>query len=74
MLLGSTRQLNVRADVDDRDAARVKAGANVVASVRGDAAHQYRLTFVRFEPFVFAAGGLVARSELRVDFEATPVS
>ena len=67
MLLGSTRRLNVRADVDERDAVRVKPGAAVVASVRGDASRQFRLSFVRFEPFVVPKKNLTGDSAERVD-------
>lgn len=67
ILLGSTRQLNVRADVDERDAVRVKTGATVVASVRGEASRQFRLAFVRFEPFVVPKKNLTGDSAERVD-------
>jgi multidrug resistance efflux pump len=67
ILLGSTKQLNVRADIDERDAVRVKPGAAVVASVRGDASRQFRLAFVRFEPFVVPKKNLTGDSAERVD-------
>ncbi len=67
ILLGSTKQLNVRADVDERDAVRVKPSATAVASVRGDAARQFRLSFVRFEPFVVPKKNLSGDSAERVD-------
>lgn len=67
ILLGSTKQLNVRADVDERDAGRVRSGAQVVASVRGAAAQQFRLSFVRFEPFVVPKKNLTGDPAERVD-------
>jgi multidrug resistance efflux pump len=67
ILMGSTRQLNVRADVDEQDAWRVKAGAPAVASVRGDSAHRYNLRFVRFEPYVIPKKNLTGDSTERVD-------
>jgi HlyD family secretion protein len=67
ILLGSTKHLNVRADVDERDAARVKPGAAVVASVRGDASRQFKLAFARFEPFVVPKKNLTGDSAERVD-------
>jgi len=67
MLLGSVDQLNVRADVDERDAARVKKGAAVVASVRGDARRQFALRFVRVEPFVIPKKNLTNDGTERVD-------
>jgi HlyD family secretion protein len=67
MLLGSVDQLHVRADVDERDAPRVKPGASVVASVRGDARIKHPLRFVRFEPFVVPKRNLTNGAAERVD-------
>ena len=67
ILMGATSQLNVRADVDQQDAWRVKAGASAVASVRGDSSHRYRLRFVRFEPYVIPKKNLPGDSTERVD-------
>jgi HlyD family secretion protein len=67
ILLGTVDQLNVRAEVDERDASRVKQGADVVASVRGDAQRRLTLHFVRFEPFVVPKKNLTGDSSERVD-------
>jgi multidrug resistance efflux pump len=67
ILMGATSPLNVRADVDEQDAYRVKAGASAVASVRGDSSHRYRLRFVRFEPYVIPKKNLTGDSTERVD-------
>jgi multidrug resistance efflux pump len=67
ILMGATGQLNVRADVDEQDAWRVKAGASAVASVRGDSSHRYRLKFARFEPYVIPKKNLTGDSTERVD-------
>src|SRR5262249_11229903 len=67
ILMGATSQLNVRADVDEQDARRVKTGATAVASVRGDSAHRYGLRFVRFEPYVVPKKNLTGDSTERVD-------
>jgi multidrug resistance efflux pump len=67
ILMGATNQLNVRADVDEQDSWRVKAGAPAVASVRGDSSHRYRLRFVRFEPYVIPKKNLTGDSTERVD-------
>jgi HlyD family secretion protein len=67
ILMGATRQLHVRADVDEQDAWRVKAGAAAVASVRGDSGHRYDLRFVRFEPYVIPKKSLTGDSTERVD-------
>lgn len=67
ILMGATNQLNVRADVDEQDAWRVKKGAAAVASVRGDSSHRYSLRFVRFEPYVIPKKNLTGDSTERVD-------
>jgi len=67
ILMGATTQLHVRADVDERDAWRVKTGASGVASVRGDSSHRYRLRLVRFEPYVIPKKNLTGDSTERVD-------
>ena len=67
ILMGATDQLNVRADVDEQDAWRVKAGAAAMASVRGDSGHRYALRFVRFEPYVIPKKNLTGDSTERVD-------
>jgi len=67
ILMGSTAQLNVRADVDEQNAWRVKSGAKGLASVRGDSAERYPLRFVRFEPYVIPKKNLTGDSTERVD-------
>lgn len=67
ILMGATDQLNVRADVDEQDAWRVKAGSAALASVRGETSHRYRLRFVRFEPYVIPKKNLTGDSTERVD-------
>ena len=67
MLLGTVDQLHVRAEVDERDAPRVKPEAAVVASVRGDAGTKHRLRFVRYEPFVVPKKNLTNGATERVD-------
>jgi multidrug resistance efflux pump len=67
ILMGAAGELNVRADVDEQDAARVRAGAPATASPRGDAGHRFRLRFVRFEPYVIPKKNLTGDSTERVD-------
>lgn len=67
ILMGATDQLNVRADVDEQDAWRVKSGVAAIASVRGDSGHPYALQFVRFEPYVIPKKNLTGDSTERVD-------
>jgi multidrug resistance efflux pump len=67
ILMGSVDHLNVRADVDERDASRVRPGAVAVASVRGDSRRKFTLQFVRFEPLVIPKKNLTGDSSERVD-------
>ena len=67
MVFGGGRELHVRADVDEEDAWRVKAGAAAVAHVRGNSKAEYALEFVRFEPYVIAKKSLTGAAQERVD-------
>jgi multidrug resistance efflux pump len=67
ILLGSVDQLNVRAQVDERDAPRVRQEAAAIATVRGDTSRQLKLHFVRFEPFVVPKKNLTGDGSERVD-------
>jgi HlyD family secretion protein len=67
IILGGSRPLNVRVDVDEHEAWRVKAGAAATAHVRGDAGLKTSLEFVRFEPFVVPKKSLTGDSTERVD-------
>ena len=67
MIFGGGRELHVRADVDEEDAWRVKAGASAMARVRGNSADTHALEFVRFEPYVIAKQSLTGAATERVD-------
>jgi multidrug efflux pump subunit AcrA (membrane-fusion protein) len=67
ILLGGSRPLNLRVDVDEHEAWRVKSGAAATAHVRGDAHLKTPLHFVRFEPFVVPKKSLTGDSTERVD-------
>lgn len=67
ILMGATAHLNVRADIDEQDAWRVKAGATATGSVRGNASQRLALQFVRFEPYVIPKKNLTGDSTERVD-------
>lgn len=67
MLMGDTSHLNVRADIDEQDAARVRANAPGVASARGNGACRYPLRFLRFEPYVIPKKNLTNDASERVD-------
>ncbi len=67
MIFGGGRELHVRADVDEEDAWRVKAGAPATAHVRGNSSDTYPLEFVRFEPYVVPKQSLTGSATERVD-------
>jgi HlyD family secretion protein len=67
MILGGVTPLNVRVDVDEENAWRVKAGAPAQSSPRGDGITKIPLEFVRFEPYVIPKQSLTGDSTERVD-------
>lgn len=67
MVLGNIRELQVRADVDEQIAPRVRAGAAGTGYVRGDANRPIPLQFVRIEPYVIPKVSLTGGSSERVD-------
>lgn len=67
ILMGAAGALHVRADVDEKDAWRVRPGARAVASVRGNAELRYELQFVRVEPYVVPKRNLTGETVERTD-------
>ncbi|MDX2185432.1 MAG: efflux RND transporter periplasmic adaptor subunit [Opitutaceae bacterium] len=67
MILGSIEELQVRVDLDEQLAPRVRKGAAAVAYVKGDAAHPLALQFVRVEPVIIPKRSLTGNSIERVD-------
>jgi len=67
VLLGRSKPLHVRVDVDEHEGWRVPSGAGAVGHVRGNTALKTPLQFVRFEPFVVPKRSLTGDSTERVD-------
>ena len=67
ILLGDTATLQVRADVDEQIAPRVRAGMPATGYLKGDPARPIELQFVRIEPFVVPKTSLTGASNERVD-------
>jgi hypothetical protein len=67
ILLGSVDSLNVRVDVDENDAWRVKPGSPATAFLRGNREIKTPLKFVRFEPYVIPKTSLTGNTTERVD-------
>ena len=67
MLIGDTRTLHVRVDVDENDAWRVTPNARATAYVRGNRDIKTDLTFFGIEPYVVPKKSLTGDSTERVD-------
>lgn len=67
MLLAQTKELQLRADVDEDNAPRVKAGCEAVAFVKGRRDVPIPLRFVRIEPYILPKRSLTGDSSERVD-------
>ena len=65
--MGDTSRLHVRADVDENEAWRIRAGAAAQAAERGNSSRNVQLEFVRFEPYVTPKRSLTGDSTERVD-------
>lgn len=67
MLIGDTDRLQIRADVDEQLAPRVKEGSRAVATLKGNSSVVIPLEFVRIEPFITPKQSLTGASVERVD-------
>ena len=67
VLLGSIEEVQVRADVDEQIAPRVKPGAHAVGYLKGDTENPIALEFVQIEPFITPKRNLTGSSAERVD-------
>src|SRR5207247_825618 len=67
ILLGRSKPLHVRVDVDEHEGWRVRPGAAARGHMRGNADLKTPLRFVRFEPFVVPKRSLTGDSIERVD-------
>lgn len=67
LLLGRTQELQLRADVDEDNAPRVKAGCQAVAFIKGGRHDPVPLRFVRIEPYILPKRSLTGESGERVD-------
>lgn len=67
MILGDLSYLQIRADIDEQVAPRVKPGMTAVGYLKGDTRRPIKLEFVRIEPFVIPKTSLTGSSIERVD-------
>lgn len=67
LVLGSIDELQVRVDVDEQLAPRVRQGSAAVAFRKGATSEQMALDFIRIEPFIIPKKNLTGDSMERVD-------
>lgn len=67
MIVGETNRLQVRADVDEQNATRIRPGQKGHASLKGDPSVTFPLDFVRVEPYVIPKVSLTGAGTERVD-------
>lgn len=67
ILLGDTSTLQLRADVDEDSAWRVRPGAPATAYIKGTRDKPIPLNFVRVEPYILPKKSLTGESTERVD-------
>jgi HlyD family secretion protein len=67
ILMGGIEPINVRVDVDENEAWRVRNGAPATGFLRGNKDITTPLKFVRFEPYVIPKVSLTGESTERVD-------
>jgi multidrug efflux pump subunit AcrA (membrane-fusion protein) len=67
ILLGRTDTFQLRADVDEDNAPRVRAGCRAVAYIKGQRENAVPLEFVRIEPYILPKKSLSGESTERVD-------
>lgn len=67
MVLGDLEKLQVRADVDEQNASRIREGQKATAFIKGDTKTAIQLEFLRVEPYVIPKVSLTGSSTERVD-------
>lgn len=67
MILGETERLQVRADIDEQNATRIRAGQAAFGYLKGDPTITFPLEFIRIEPYVIPKVSLTGSSTERVD-------
>jgi RND family efflux transporter MFP subunit len=67
IVLGEVSHLQVRADVDEQNAARLQPGQKARAYLKGETTRPIELSFVRIEPYVVPKISLSGASTERVD-------
>ena len=67
MIIGQTDTLQVRADIDEQNATRIRKGQKAYGYLKGDPKVTFPLEFIRVEPYVIPTVSLTGSSTERVD-------
>jgi len=67
MILGETGKLQIRADIDEQNATRIREGQKAYGYLKGDPTITFPLEFIRVEPYVIPKVSLTGSSTERVD-------
>ncbi|MCX8495914.1 MAG: efflux RND transporter periplasmic adaptor subunit [Akkermansiaceae bacterium] len=67
MILGDIDKLQVRADIDEQNASRIRPGQAAHGYLKGDPTVTFPLEFIRVEPYVIPKTSLTGSSTERVD-------
>ena len=67
MILGETGKLQIRADIDEQNATRIREGQKAYGYLKGDPTITFPLDFIRVEPYVIPKVSLTGSSTERVD-------
>ncbi|MEO7100110.1 MAG: efflux RND transporter periplasmic adaptor subunit [Luteolibacter sp.] len=67
MIIGETGTLQVRADIDEQNATRIRKGQKAYGYLKGDPKVTFPLEFIRVEPYVIPKVSLTGSSTERVD-------
>lgn len=67
MILGEIDKLQVRADIDEQNATRIRKGQKAYGYLKGDPTVTFPLEFIRIEPYVIPKVSLTGASTERVD-------
>ncbi len=67
VVLGQIDQVQVRADIDEQLAPRVRPGKNAIGYLKGDTTRAIPMEFVRIEPFIVPKKSLTGAPTERVD-------
>ncbi len=73
MILGDTDKLQIRADIDEQNASRIRPGQSALGYLKGNPTITFPLEFIRVEPYVIPKVSLTGASTERVDVRVLQV-